>query len=94
MDHSYNIIASTGMKTLALMQGAWATILQCKPRLSKGDWIIYLNRDNPSKNTLWEGRGQVIACPKGPKAIVVIEWYKLNPATGTFIHALLLNRQS
>jgi hypothetical protein len=62
--------------------------------LFKGDWISYLNGDNPCKNNLWEGRGQVIVSPKGPKDTLVIEWYELDPATGTFIHAPLPNRQA
>jgi hypothetical protein len=75
MDHSHNIIACTGMKTLALIEGAWAITACHKPSLAAGNWITYLNRDKPSKDLLWEGRSIIIAPLRGPKDMAVVEWY-------------------
>jgi hypothetical protein len=82
------------MKTLALMQGAWAIAAYRKPSLVAGNWITYLNGDKPSKDLLWEGRGIVIAPPSGPKDMAVVEWYELDPPTGTYQHAPLPNGQA
>jgi hypothetical protein len=94
MDHSYDIIACTGMKNLALMQGAWAIAAHRKPSLAASNWITYFNRDKPGKDLPWEGRGIVIAPPRGPKDMAIVEWYELDPFTSTYQHAPLPNSQA
>ena len=47
LDHSHDITALTGMKVLAIMQGAWSVIIRCKPDIRKGDWIAYYNGSTP-----------------------------------------------
>jgi hypothetical protein len=46
LDHSHNIIATTGIKLLALMQGAWANVVHHNPIILKGDWIAYYNGES------------------------------------------------
>ena len=47
LDHSHDITALTGMKVLAMMQGAWSVIIRCKPDIHKGEWIAYYNGSTP-----------------------------------------------
>jgi hypothetical protein len=82
------------MKTLALIQRAWAIAAHHKPSLVAGDWITYFNGDKPGKDLLWKGRGIVIAPPRRPKDMAVVEWYKLDPPTGTYQYAPLPNGQA
>ena len=47
LDHSHDITVLTGMKVLAMMQGAWSVIVRRKPDIHKGDWIAYYNGSTP-----------------------------------------------
>jgi hypothetical protein len=37
LDHSHDIVATTGLKLLAMMQGAWSVVVRCHPTIEKGD---------------------------------------------------------
>jgi hypothetical protein len=41
LDHSHDITAITGMKLLAMLQGAWSTVIRRNPTINNGDWIGY-----------------------------------------------------
>jgi hypothetical protein len=50
------MIATTGIKLLALMQGAWANVVCCNPIILEGDWIAYYNRESKKGDTFWLGQ--------------------------------------
>jgi hypothetical protein len=36
LDHSHDIVATTGFKLLAMMQGAWSVVVRLHPTIEKG----------------------------------------------------------
>jgi hypothetical protein len=63
LDHSHYITATTGMKLLAMLQGAWSMVVRRNPTINNGDWISYYDGSSTMqarKDTLWEGRDRVI----------------------------------
>jgi hypothetical protein len=49
-------MATTGIRSLALMQGAWAKIVWHNPEIQHGDWVAYYNGESKKGDTLWPGR--------------------------------------
>jgi hypothetical protein len=74
-------MATTGIRLLALMQGAWANVVRHNPEIQQGDWVAYYNGESKKGDTLWPGRAKVIDPGYSHKDKVVANWYGLNGNT-------------
>jgi hypothetical protein len=81
LNHSHDIMATTGIRSLALMQGAWANVVHHNPEIQQGDWVTYYNGESKKGDTLWPGRAKVINPSHSHKDKVVANWYGLNGNT-------------
>jgi hypothetical protein len=81
LDHSHDITATTSMKLLAMLQGAWSMVVRRIPTINNGDWIGYYDGSSTKqtcKDTLWEGRGRVIQTGDLPEDSVTTDWYSFD----------------
>jgi len=80
LDHSHDIVATTGMKMLAKFQGAWSVVVRRNPTFHKGEWIAYINGlpDKINKDEFWEGRGKIVNPGFTQDDTVVTDWYSLD----------------
>jgi hypothetical protein len=94
LDHSHDITTTTGMKLLAMLQGAWSTVVRRNPTINNGDWIGYYDGSSTKqarKDTLWEGRGRVIQTGDSPEDSVTTDWYSFDWNSETLIRDPLPN---
>jgi hypothetical protein len=85
-------VATTGLKLLAMMQGAWSVVVRHHPTIEKGDWVAYYDGSTTKqarKNMMWVGRGKVLEAGPDPKDSVTTEWYSLDPDTGVHTYERL-----
>jgi hypothetical protein len=56
-------MATTGLKLLAMMQGAWSIVVNASPPLKKGLATSYYDGSTTKqacKDMMWTGRGRVL----------------------------------
>jgi hypothetical protein len=91
------ILATTSLKLLAMMQGAWSVVVRCHPTIEKGDWVAYSDGSTTKqacKDVIWVGRGKVLEAGPDPKDSVTTEWYSPDPDTGVHTHEPLSNEEA
>jgi hypothetical protein len=97
LDHSHDIVATNGLKLLAMMQGAWSVVVRRHPTIEKGNWVAYYDGSTTKqalKDVMWAGRGKVLEAGPDPKDSVTTEWYSPDPDTGVHTHEPLPNEEA
>jgi hypothetical protein len=51
LDLFHDIVATTDLKLLAMMQGAWSVVVRHHPTIEKGDWVAYYDGSTQNKLT-------------------------------------------
>ena len=88
LDHSHDIIATTGMKMLARFQGAWSVVVRRNPTFHEGEWIAYIDNlpDKANRDEFSEGRGKIVNPGFARDDTVVTDWYATDWNTGALKH--------
>ena len=85
IDHSQNIIKTTGSKLLALLQQAWAKVIRRRPALTEGDWVAYSNDELPKKkfcDQIYDGKARIVQPQEEHSKQATADWYERNPESG------------
>lgn len=78
LDHSHDITALTGNRTLAMLQGAWSVVVRRHLSPKPGEWIAYYD-DSSTKKKLrdhtYDGRAKVVCAPTSVEDTITADWY-------------------